>query len=80
MCAKCTFLKMGLTKTLECFEAEWYELKATGKLKQENVGAVPDIYLHNQQLDDTLKQLREELAAAKSIAGKATATWAYHAR
>ena len=68
-------VKMGLTKTLECFEAEWYELKATGKLKQENVGAVPDIYLHNQQLDDTLKQLREELAAAKSIAGKATATW-----
>ena len=68
-------VKVGLTKTLGCFETEWYELKATGQLKKENIGNVPDIYKHNQQLDETLKQLRGELAAAKSIAAKATATW-----
>lgn len=39
------FVKMGLTRTCEAFEAEWYELKATGKL--EGAGAVPDVYARN---------------------------------
>eukprot|EP00798_Chlamydomonas_sp_ICE-L_P032320 gene32320-16891_t len=39
------FVKMGLSRTCEAFEAEWYELKATGKLDGNN--HVPDIYLKN---------------------------------
>jgi hypothetical protein len=48
-------LKMGMTSTLDCFETEWYELAATGQLKSEDVSAVPDVYLRNQELDDLAK-------------------------
>jgi sperm-associated antigen 16 protein len=40
------FVKMGLNRTSEVFEGEWYELKATGKLSNETM-PVPDVYLHN---------------------------------
>lgn len=40
------YVKMGLTRTAEIFEAEWYELKATGRLEGANT-TVPDIYLRN---------------------------------
>ncbi len=39
------FIKMGLSRTCECFEAEWYELKATGRLDSSTT--VPDVYLRN---------------------------------
>lgn len=39
------FVKMGLSRTCEAFEAEWYELKATGRL--EGSSLVPDVYLRN---------------------------------
>jgi hypothetical protein len=39
------FVKMGLARTCEAFEAEWYELKATGRL--EGSSMVPDVYLKN---------------------------------
>jgi hypothetical protein len=39
------FVKMGLSRTCETFEAEWYELKATGKLEGSQL--VPDIYQRN---------------------------------
>lgn len=40
------YVKMGLTRTAEVFEAEWYELKATGRLEGAAT-IVPDIYLRN---------------------------------
>jgi hypothetical protein len=40
------YVKMGLTRTAEVFEAEWYELKATGRLEGAAT-TVPDIYLRN---------------------------------
>lgn len=39
------FVKMGLARTCETFEAEWYELKATGRLEGSQL--VPDIYQRN---------------------------------
>lgn len=39
------FVKMGLARTCEAFEAEWYELKATGMLEGSQL--VPDIYQRN---------------------------------
>lgn len=68
-------LKMKMSRSLEAFETEWYELAATGKLNDEDVSTVPDIYLRNQELDDTVKALRAETEHVKNIAGKATATW-----
>lgn len=43
------FVKMGLSRTCEAFEAEWYELKATGRLDSRQI--VPDIYLRNAELE-----------------------------
>jgi hypothetical protein len=48
-------VRMGLTSTLEKFETEWYELEATGKLNKEDLGVVPDVYLYNQELNDTVR-------------------------
>lgn len=39
-------VKMGLEQTLNSFETEWYELKATGRLKSDP-GKLSDVYLHN---------------------------------
>jgi len=68
-------LKVGMTKTLEVFETEWYELASTGRLAREEIGPVPDVYMRNKELDDSLKQLRTELEQARAIAAKATGTW-----
>ncbi|KAJ9532037.1 flagellar WD repeat-containing protein Pf20 [Haematococcus lacustris] len=67
------FVKMGLTHTCEAFEAEWYELKATGRL--ETGAHVPDVYLRNAELEEEVAAVRRELAEARAIAGKASATW-----
>lgn len=40
------YVKMGLTRTAEVFETEWYELKATGRLEGTTT-TVPDVYMHN---------------------------------
>ena len=61
-------IKMKLEKTLESFQAEWYELTQKGILTEEDVGVVPDIYLRNQQMDDNVKYLRTELDKARKIA------------
>jgi hypothetical protein len=42
------FVRMGLSRTAELFEAEWYELKATGRLEAGGHTVVPDIYLRNE--------------------------------
>jgi len=67
------FVKMGLARTCETFEAEWYELKATGRLDAGHL--VPDIYLRNSELEEEVASLRRELEGAREIASKASATW-----
>lgn len=41
------FVRMGLSRTAEVFESEWYELKAMGRLEAAGSTVVPDIYLRN---------------------------------
>ena len=43
-------IKVGMTRTLDAFNTEWYELQSKGKLNEEYTSTVPDIYLRNQQL------------------------------
>ncbi|XP_066300435.1 sperm-associated antigen 16 protein-like [Branchiostoma lanceolatum] len=64
-------LKMGMRKTLECFQTEWYELQQKGLLKEEDIQTVPDVYSRNQQLDDHVKLLRKEVDKFKDAANKA---------
>ncbi len=45
-------LKMKMTKTLDCFQTEWYEKATSGQLTPEDVGVVADVYQRNQELDN----------------------------
>lgn len=68
-------IKVGMERTLDIFNTEWYELDAKGKLNAELIGAVPDIYLRNEELDNQVKELRDELERTKAVADKAQSTW-----
>ncbi|XP_069839308.1 sperm-associated antigen 16 protein [Dendropsophus ebraccatus] len=64
-------IKMGMMKTLECFQTEWYEMMQKGLLQPEAVGFVPDVYAHNQMLDSEIKSLKKEVETYKLAASKA---------
>ena len=68
-------VKLKLTRTLDCFQTEWYELASKGLLSQDDIGPVPDLYLRNHQLDNQLKTIKDDLSAAQSVAEKARGTW-----
>ncbi|KAG6574282.1 Flagellar protein [Phytophthora cinnamomi] len=68
-------IKLGLTRTLDMFNHEWYEFIAKGKLREDDVGVVPDIYVRNQALDDQVKELRRQLDDTRKITEKAKGTW-----
>ncbi|XP_044160098.1 sperm-associated antigen 16 protein [Bufo gargarizans] len=64
-------IKMGMMKTLECFQTEWYEMMQKGLLQPEAAGFVPDVYAHNQMLDSEIKSLKKEVETYKLAASKA---------
>lgn len=67
-------IKTGMKKSLDAFQAEWYEMKESGRIQSENT-VVPDLYVKNEQLDNQLYALREEAARAQAVAEKARGTW-----
>ncbi|KAJ8035607.1 Sperm-associated antigen 16 protein [Holothuria leucospilota] len=68
-------VKMGMMRTLDCFQTEWYELQEKGLLNSENVTTVPDVYIRNQQLDTQVKTLRNDVQKFKNAANKAKDTY-----
>jgi hypothetical protein len=58
-------LKMKMTKTMDCFQTEWYEKASAGELTPEDLSVVADVYQRNQDLDNQVKALRAELDKAK---------------
>jgi sperm-associated antigen 16 protein len=68
-------IKAGLRRTLDCFNAEWYEMQSKGRLPAEISSAVPDIYLRNDELDQQARVLREQVDKMRQVAGRAQATW-----
>ncbi|XP_033864710.3 sperm-associated antigen 16 protein-like [Acipenser ruthenus] len=64
-------IKMGMSKTLDCFQTEWYEMTYRGLLNAEQVGFVPDVYSHNQHLENEIKSLKKEQGTYKRAALKA---------
>ncbi|KAH3703206.1 sperm-associated antigen 16 protein-like [Dreissena polymorpha] len=64
-------VRMGMERTLDCFQTEWYELQQRGFLHEEDVGIVPDIYTRNQNLDSEIKFLKGEVEKYKDAALKA---------
>ncbi|XP_077011137.1 sperm-associated antigen 16 protein isoform X3 [Tamandua tetradactyla] len=68
----CNFLiKMGMTRTLDCFQSEWYELVQKGVTELKDVGNVPDVYTQNMLLESENKNLKKDLKHYKQAADKA---------
>ncbi|XP_076130199.1 sperm-associated antigen 16 protein [Alosa pseudoharengus] len=67
-------VKMGMSRTLDCFQTEWYEMQQKGLLKIGQVDFVPDAYSHNQLLDNELRNVQKERDSYKQAALKAAET------
>ncbi|XP_041056951.1 sperm-associated antigen 16 protein [Carcharodon carcharias] len=67
-------IKMGMMKTLDCFQTEWYEMLQKGSLKLEEVGFVPDVYAQNQLLENEVKNLKKDLEGCKITTNTASET------
>ncbi|XP_055429353.1 sperm-associated antigen 16 protein isoform X3 [Bubalus kerabau] len=68
----CNFLiKMGMTRTLDCFQSEWYELIQKGITELRDGGIVPDVYSQNMLLENENKILKKDLKHYKQAADKA---------
>lgn len=52
-------IKVGMTRTLDSFNTEWYELQAKGRLGEEYTTKVPDIYLRNEELDEQVRRVHQ---------------------
>lgn len=68
-------VKAGLKRSLESFNAEWYEMQSKGKLPSELSSSVPDIYLRNEELSMSCSALREQVEKMREVASRAQATW-----
>lgn len=67
-------LKMGMERTLDCFQTEWFEMLQKGLLKTDHTELVPDAYTHNQLLDNELKNVQRERDSYKQAAFEAGET------
>lgn len=67
-------LKMGMTRTLDCFQTEWNELLQRGLLNTQLVGTVPDVYTQNHRLDSELTNLHRERDQYESNASSTAET------
>uniref|UniRef100_A0A669QJ60 Sperm associated antigen 16 n=1 Tax=Phasianus colchicus TaxID=9054 RepID=A0A669QJ60_PHACC len=68
----CNFLAgLGMSRTLDCFQTEWYELIERGVFTAKDIGFVPTVYTCNQQLKAENMRLKEDLDSYKRAANKA---------
>jgi hypothetical protein len=77
-------VRAGLTRTLDCFQEEWFEAVQSRRGGSGVVGSgggaiagpdVPDVYVQNQVLVEQVLDLERELARARDVAQRARATW-----
>ncbi|KAG6939076.1 sperm associated antigen 16, partial [Chelydra serpentina] len=65
----CNFLvRMGMARTLDCFQTEWYERMQKGAIERKDIGFVPDMYTYNQHLEMENRKLKKELENYKLAA------------
>ncbi|XP_052605731.1 sperm-associated antigen 16 protein isoform X3 [Peromyscus californicus insignis] len=68
----CNFLiRMEMTRTLNCFQAEWYELIQKRGTDFRGLGNVPDVYSQVMHLESENKNLKKDLKHFKQAAEKA---------
>ncbi|NXK86104.1 SPG16 protein, partial [Formicarius rufipectus] len=67
----CNFLvRLGMSRTLDCFQTEWYELIERGVIAVKDAGLVPTVYTRNQQLETENIMLKKDLENYKLAANK----------
>merc|ERR1712185_554073 len=66
---------MGMFKTLDTFNTEWYRMQMNKAINAKDLDEVPDIYLQNQRLGLQIKEMQEETAKMRQLAEKAQGTW-----
>ncbi|PKU33361.1 sperm-associated antigen 16 hypothetical protein [Limosa lapponica baueri] len=65
----CNFLvRLGMSRTLDCFQTEWYEFIERGVFTPKDAGLVPTVYTCNQQLEAENMRLRKDLENYKLAA------------
>ncbi|XP_010123331.1 PREDICTED: sperm-associated antigen 16 protein, partial [Chlamydotis macqueenii] len=68
----CNFLvRFGMSRTLDCFQTEWYELVQRGAFTAKDTELVPTVYIRNQQLEAENMRLRKDLENCKLTTNKA---------
>jgi sperm-associated antigen 16 protein len=68
-------IKAGMKKSLDVFNAEWFELQSKGRVPPELSSNVPDIYLRNEELDQQARALREQVEMMRQVSSRAQSTW-----
>uniref|UniRef100_A0A8C1D601 Uncharacterized protein n=2 Tax=Cyprinus carpio TaxID=7962 RepID=A0A8C1D601_CYPCA len=53
-------VQMGMKRTSDCFQIEWFEMGHKGLMKTDVMQLVSDVYTHNQLLDNELKNVQRE--------------------
>ncbi|KAF2987324.1 hypothetical protein EK904_002361 [Melospiza melodia maxima] len=67
----CNFLvRLGMSRTLDCFQTEWYELIERGELRADEAGLVPDVYTRNEQLETENLSLKKDLENYRQAVNK----------
>ncbi|XP_064289665.1 sperm-associated antigen 16 protein isoform X2 [Passer domesticus] len=67
----CNFLvRLGMSRTLDCFQTEWYELVERGVLRVGDAGLVPDVYTRNEQLETENLSLKKDLESYRHSVNK----------
>ena len=69
------FISNNLPKSLEAFQAEWYNIAQRGKIEGEEERNIPDVELKNMKMMEKTKGLKNELRDANEYAEKTRDTW-----
>ena len=70
------FLAKGkMTKTMNIFQQEWYELQKKGTFQDLGIGLITDIKNKNAKMQTKIERMTTELKQAKIVAENAKSTW-----
>ena len=70
------FLTKGkMTKTMNTFQTEWFELQKKGTFQDLGIGLITDINNKNAKMQTKIDKMKQELASAKVVADEAKSTW-----
>jgi sperm-associated antigen 16 protein len=67
--------KTQMSKTMNIFQQEWYELQKKGTFQDLGIGLITDIKNKNTKMESKIERMTSELKQAKIVAENAKSTW-----